>query len=177
MALDRRIAVSGVAAVWHQTYAARCHAAAGYWALTKPESNFLIPVATFAGFYIGCPTPVRGFPFLLLLHTLLGTMLVAGGAGVLNQYVERDFDARMRRTARRPLVAGWLEPREALRSGVLLCLAGGAYLAAAGRSTGVEQFDDTTLVVLSVGVGKLSNLSRSIHSDDVLLTVTGVEPP
>src|SRR5271154_6969335 len=130
MTSDRRIAVLEVAAVAPQPFAKQCRAAAaGYWALTKPEINFLIAVATFAGFYLGCPSRVRAFPFPLLIHTLLGTVLVASGAGALNQYVERDFDAQMRRTARRPLVAGGIEPREALCFGVLLSAAGCTYLA------------------------------------------------
>ena len=106
-------------------------AAADYWALTKPEINFLIAIATFTGFYLGLPTEFRGFPFVLLIHTLLGTLLVSSGAGALNQYVERRFDAQMRRTRRRPLAAGRLEPSSALWFGILLSFAGGIYLAVA----------------------------------------------
>ena len=72
-------------------------------AVTKPEVNLLIAMATFTGFYLACPGPLHDFPWLLLVHTLLGTLLVASGTGTLNQYVERRFDAQMRRTARRPL--------------------------------------------------------------------------
>ena len=68
---------------------------------------------------------------MLPIHTLLGTLLVAGGTGTLNQYVERRYDAQMRRTARRPLAAGKLEPSAALRFGILLSCAGGIYLAVA----------------------------------------------
>jgi protoheme IX farnesyltransferase len=68
---------------------------------------------------------------LLLIHTLLGTLLVAGGTGTLNQYIERRFDAQMRRTARRPLAAGRIEPSRALWFGILLSCAGGIHLAAA----------------------------------------------
>ena len=104
-------------------------AAADYWALTKPDINFLIAIVTFAGFYLGLPTERQAFPFLLLINTLLGTLLVSSGASSLNQFVERRFDARMRRTARRPLAAGKLEPASALRFGLLLSFAGGIYLA------------------------------------------------
>jgi len=49
----------------------RSHAAtADYWALTKPEIDFLIAIVTFAGFYPGLPAKVHGFPFLLLMRTL-----------------------------------------------------------------------------------------------------------
>ena len=106
-------------------------AAGDYWALTKPEINFLIAIATFAGFYLACPTQLHAFPFLLLIHTLLGTLLVASGAGALNQYVERRFDAQMRRTARRPLAAGRLEASAGLWFGIVLSFAGGIYLTVA----------------------------------------------
>jgi heme o synthase len=104
-------------------------ATAAYWALTKPDINFLIAIVTFAGFCLGLPAARHGFPFLLLLHTLLGTVLVSSGASALNQFIERRFDARMRRTARRPLAAGTLKPASALRFGLLLAFAGAIYLA------------------------------------------------
>jgi heme o synthase len=102
-----------------------------YWALTKPEVNFLIVITTFAGFYLGCAIPLRDFPFLLLTNTVLGTLLVASGTGTLNQYIERRFDAQMRRTARRPLAAGRLKPSAVLWFGIALSLMGGLYLAVA----------------------------------------------
>src|SRR5271166_6916902 len=105
-------------------------ALADYWALTKPEINFLIAIATFAGFYLGHPSGPHEFPFLLLIHTLFGTLLVASGTGTLNQYIERRFDAQMRRTARRPLAAGRMEPSSALWFGITLSVAGAGYLAA-----------------------------------------------
>jgi protoheme IX farnesyltransferase len=102
-----------------------------YWALTKPEVNFLIVIATFTGFYLANPGQLGHFPLQLLVHTLLGTLLVASGTGSLNQYIERCFDARMRRTARRPLAAGRLKPSVALGFGVALSVVGSIYLAIA----------------------------------------------
>jgi hypothetical protein len=64
-----------------------------------------------------------------LLHTLIGTLLVASGTATLNQYLERAYDAQMQRTAQRPLVSGTVSPREALSFGLLLSAAGGLYLA------------------------------------------------
>jgi heme o synthase len=114
-----------------QTLAARVReAVADYWALTKPEINFLIALATFAGFYLAYPGGHRAFPVWLMTHTLLGTLLVASGTGTLNQYVERRFDAQMRRTARRPLAAGRMEPSSALWFGITLSVAGAGYLVA-----------------------------------------------
>ena len=102
-----------------------------YWALTKPEVNFLILITTFAGFYLGCAAQLREFSFFLLINTLVGTLLVASGTGTLNQYLERRFDAQMRRTARRPLAAGRLKPAAVLWFGIALSVAGSIYLAVA----------------------------------------------
>jgi protoheme IX farnesyltransferase len=126
MALPTTIAAFEPARV--EPYSQR-RAVAEYWALTKPEINFLIAIATFAGLYLGLPAQRNGFPFLLLIHTLLGTLLVASGAGALNQYAERRFDAQMRRTRRRPLVANRLDPGSALKFGILLASVGSIYLA------------------------------------------------
>ena len=97
---------------------------ADYWALTKPEVNFLILITTFAGFYLGCADAGRQFSFLALFNTLLGTLLVASGTATLNQYIERKFDAQMHRTSRRPLAAGRLEPSAVLAFGIGLSAAG-----------------------------------------------------
>ncbi len=63
-----------------------------------------------------------------LLHTLGGTLLVAGGTAALNQYIEREMDAVMRRTAARPLPSGTLQPREVLIFGVSTIVVGAAWL-------------------------------------------------
>jgi len=102
-----------------------------YLVLTKPEVNFLIVFATFAGFYLSCAAQSRDVPFRLLINAVLGTLLVASGAGSLNQYIERHFDAQMRRTARRPLTAGRLNPSAVLWFGVALSAAGSICLAVA----------------------------------------------
>ncbi len=102
-----------------------------YWALTKPEVNFLILITTCVGFYMGCASEARPFSFTALFSTLLGTLLVASGTGTLNQYMERRFDAQMRRTARRPAAAGRLAPRAVLTFGITLSAAGTIYLAVA----------------------------------------------
>ena len=99
-----------------------------YWALTKPEVNFLILITTFVGFYLA-PASDGQFSFARLFNTLLGTLLVASGTGTLNQYVERKFDAQMRRTARRPAAAGRLKPSAVLAFGTALAVTGSIYLA------------------------------------------------
>jgi len=62
---------------------------------------------------------------------LLGTLLVASGTGSLNQYLERKFDAQIRRTARRPAAAGRLTPSAVLVFGTALAATGSIYLAIA----------------------------------------------
>src|SRR6266481_840332 len=105
-----------------------CASAPDLWTLTKPEVNFLIVIATFTGFYLGCPGNLDHFPFARLFHTLCGTLLVASGTGALNQYLEYRFDAQMRRTCKRPIAAGRLQPAAALWFGVSLSIIGAAYL-------------------------------------------------
>ena len=103
-----------------------------YWALTKPEVNFLILITTSAGFYLACENAGKQFSFLALFNTLLGTLLVASGTATLNQYIERKFDAQMRRTARRPAAAGRLAPHAVLAFGLILSVGGSIYLTSAG---------------------------------------------
>lgn len=99
-----------------------------YHTLTKPEVNLLILMTTSASYYLGSRGPLR---VSALINTLVGTLLVASGTATLNQWMERVWDGRMRRTANRPLPSGRLNPREALLFGLLLSLAGGVYLAIA----------------------------------------------
>src|SRR6201981_951508 len=101
-----------------------------YWALTKPEVNFLILITTGVGFYLSSGSEARPFSFISLFNTLLGTLLVASGTGTLNQYIERNFDAQMCRTARRPAAAGRLKPAAVLAFGIALAASGTVYLAA-----------------------------------------------
>src|SRR5579862_6980928 len=98
-----------------------------YYTLTKPEVNLLILMTTSAGYYLASRGPVR---ILGLVNTLVGTLLVASGTATLNQWMERVWDGKMRRTASRPLPSGRLSSAEALIFGILLSLAGGLYLAA-----------------------------------------------
>ena len=102
-----------------------------YWALTKPEVNFLILITTFAGFYLASKPGSGGFRILPAVHTLLGTLLVASGTATLNQFIERFFDAQMRRTSRRPVASGRIKPSHALWFGISLSVAGAVYLALA----------------------------------------------
>jgi protoheme IX farnesyltransferase len=96
-----------------------------YVALTKPKITVFVALSTAVGFVLGA---AGVFEFLPLLHTLLATVLVASGSAVLNQFLERKMDARMKRTANRPLPAGRLHPEEALLFGLLLSGTGILYM-------------------------------------------------
>ena len=97
-----------------------------YYALTKPEVNLLILMTTSAGYILGSSRGALGIG--RLIHTIVGTLLVASGTATLNQFMERAHDGRMRRTANRPLPAGRLQPRAVLWFGTFLSVAGGVYL-------------------------------------------------
>jgi heme o synthase len=92
-----------------------------YLALTKPRLNLLVILTTLAGYYLGMDDAA---PLSRLLHTVLGTTLVAAGSAALNQVWERHTDRLMRRTAQRPLPAARLAPGPALWFGLALSATG-----------------------------------------------------
>jgi protoheme IX farnesyltransferase len=94
---------------------------AAYLSLTKPRLVLLVLVTVAVGFLLGARGSAQP---TVLAATLLGTALVAGGAGALNQWLERARDARMRRTANRALPSGRLTPAQAVRFGVLMGCSG-----------------------------------------------------
>jgi heme o synthase len=99
---------------------------ADYMALAKPRISVMVLFTVSAGFLLAS----AGSPdWLLLVHSLIGVGLVAAGTNALNQYLERDVDARMERTKDRPVPAGRLRPIEALAFGVLTACVGFVYLA------------------------------------------------
>lgn len=128
---------------------ARLQVASDLLSLTKPRVVVMVLVTTVVGFYLG----VGGYAdYVLLGWTLLGTGLAAAGSLTLNQYMERDFDARMERTCKRPLPSGRLQPIEAL--------AFGAFLTASG------------LLVLLFAVNALSSMVTALTAVSYLLLYT-----
>ncbi len=93
-----------------------------YIELTKPTITWLILMSTGVGYYFG----LRGgeWHWLVLLHTLLGTGLMASGTATLNEWYEREADAKMRRTQARPIPSGRVPARGALLFGIALSLLG-----------------------------------------------------
>jgi len=101
-----------------------------YIELTKPRITWLILMSTGVGYFYGLPTAsnwlafLEHVPLLPLLHTILGTGLLASGTAALNQWYEREADRRMRRTAARPLPSGKITASRALAFGTALSIAG-----------------------------------------------------
>jgi protoheme IX farnesyltransferase len=93
---------------------------ADYVVLTKPRVNILVVFTTLVGLLLAA----RDAGAALLVHTLLGTFLVASGAAAFNQIIEREVDARMRRTRHRPLPDARLSAAEAVTFAALLSLTG-----------------------------------------------------
>jgi protoheme IX farnesyltransferase len=79
-----------------------------------------------AGFILGTPNRIN---FVMLIHTIIGITLLCSGVSTLNQYIERQLDGLMRRTASRPLPARKLTAMQALLFGVGLCFLAELYLA------------------------------------------------
>jgi protoheme IX farnesyltransferase len=100
---------------------------AAFYELTKPRITFLIVLMSAAGFVLGASGPLD---YLLLVHTVAGITLLCSGVSTLNQYIERDLDSLMRRTASRPLPTGRLTPMQAFIFGAGLCAIAEIYLAA-----------------------------------------------
>lgn len=96
-----------------------------YLELTKPRITWLIVMSTAVGYYFG---HTGLWSFWSVVHTLIGTALIASGTAALNQWYERDADRHMRRTQARPLPSGRLTPAQALWFGVALSVAGGLEL-------------------------------------------------
>lgn len=99
---------------------------ADYVALAKPELTLLSVLTATCGAFLAVG-PL--WPSSAILHTVIGTFLVGSGAGILNQFLEREYDSLMRRTAHRPLPAGRVRPLEAGGLGVLVAVAGVGELA------------------------------------------------
>jgi protoheme IX farnesyltransferase len=101
-----------------------------YIELTKPRITWLILMSTGIGYFFGLPAAtnwldfLKGIHLLSLLHTIVGTALIASGTAALNQWYEREADRHMRRTAGRPLPSGRLSAKGALIFGAALSAAG-----------------------------------------------------
>jgi protoheme IX farnesyltransferase len=92
-----------------------------YIALTKPRVTWLILMSTGVGYFFGAK---GGWHVIALFHTIIGTGLIASGTSALNQWYEREADAKMKRTQARPLPSGRLDAGKALAFAIFISLAG-----------------------------------------------------
>ena len=169
----------------HATAASSSVSAAGPWApgvarsttrtldfiaLTKPRLNLLVLVTTLAGLYLASP---EGVPVPILVHTLLGTALVAGGAAAFNQVWERETDALMGRTRNRPVPGGRLGATEGAWFAAVLATTGIAELAWFVNllSAGVAALTLATYVFLYTPLKRRTSLSTLIGA------IPGALPP
>lgn len=113
--------MNGEARVLDRSAAGAFTRALDFIELMKPELTLLSVLTALCGFYLAGR---HHFDAMLFLHTGLGTLLIGGGAGALNQFIERKYDALMKRTERRPLPSGRLLPSEALVFGIAISAAG-----------------------------------------------------
>jgi len=113
--------------------------------LSKPRVLVMVVATTLVGYFVALTDPAD---YVRLAHLLFGTLLAAGGTLALNQYVERDLDARMERTKHRPLPDGRLQPLEALLFAGALTSLGIAYLAASvGVAVAILTLSTTVLYI------------------------------
>ena len=138
--------------------------------LTKPRIAFLLVLTSAAGFYIASS---QGFEPVLFINTMAAITLLAFGVATLNQYIERDIDVLMDRTAERPLPTRKVSPTEALVFGVVQCVAAEVYLLVAVNAL-------TALLGLIVIVGYVflyTPLKTRTSLSTVIGAVPGAMPP
>jgi protoheme IX farnesyltransferase len=141
-----------------------------YVTLAKPRLNMLVVATTLAGYYMAAP---HGLGWPLLLHTLVGTALVASGASAFNQLFEIEADGLMRRTRARPRPRGRISPEHARIFAVVLSIAGLAELALAVNvlAAGVALATLLTYTVFYTPLKKRTSLATVVGG------VPGALPP
>lgn len=138
--------------------------------LTKPRIVSLVLITTSVGFYLGSAGLLD---YGLLLQTLIGTALAAGGTLALNQLIEHEDDAKMQRTRTRPLPAARLQPRDALIFGTVITAGGLVYLA--GRVNGLSALVTAAIVVSYLFV--YTPLKKKTSLCTLVGAVPGALPP
>lgn len=143
---------------------------ADFVTLTKPRLNLLVLITTLGGLYLASPT---GVPLPIVLHTLAGSALVAGGASALNQVWERHTDGLMKRTATRPLPGGRVGVAEGALFGLVLSIAGLVELAwqVNAMSTAVAALTLVSYVLVYTPLKRRTSLATLVGA------VPGALPP
>jgi protoheme IX farnesyltransferase len=142
---------------------------ADFFELTKPRITFLVLVTAAVGYAVALS---NGFDPAAFAALLAGTALVSGGASALNQYWEREADARMRRTSARPIPSGRVAPGDALAFGLVISAAGFALLATVN---GLTYF--LGVIALASYVLAYTPLKRVTSLCTVVGAIPGAIPP
>jgi protoheme IX farnesyltransferase len=138
--------------------------------LTKPRLLSMVLLTTLVGFYLASPD---SFDLILALATISATALAAGGVLALNQYLERDSDARMTRTCHRPIASGKVQPREALAYATGTLCAGTLFLLLA-----VNWMTAAIIGIIAVlYLGAYTPLKRTSWSCNLVGAISGALPP
>lgn len=145
-------------------------AASDFAELVKARLSFLTLATAMAGFALGIKGP---WNYLLLTATLVGTALSAAGAAALNQWWERDYDARMKRTRGRPLPTARMLPTDALLAGVVFSVSGVACLALFANLLSASLAAATIIFYLLV----YTPLKRVTSLNTIIGAVPGALPP
>lgn len=143
-----------------------------YLELTKPRVTFMVLISVVAGFYLGAQGSVNA---LLLLNTLFGTWLVAGGTNALNQLIESDIDALMKRTKNRPIPSDRLSKSQVTVFATVISLVGLTYLGLFANllTAGLAALTLTTYVFLYTPLKTKTSLSTIIGAIPGALPVMG----
>lgn len=143
---------------------------ADFFALTKPRLNSLTVTTAGVGYFLGATSPID---LLMMLHVLIGSGLVAGGAAAFNQVAERDIDETMARTKLRPMPMGRISPNEGRIFAVITAIAGLGILLV-GTNVVAAIVAATTLVSY---VAIYTPLKRRTSWATIIGAVPGALPP
>ena len=139
--------------------------------LTKVRLNTFVLVTTFFGYFLGAKT--HGWDWMQLFHTLLGTAAAAFGSAAFNQLMEIDLDARMARTADRPLPSKRMDVLVAFVIGVLLSAFGLVHLSVmVNKMTAV-----LALITLVTYVFLYTPMKRKHSANTLIGAIPGAIPP
>jgi protoheme IX farnesyltransferase len=140
-----------------------------YLELSKSRIVMMVLITTAAGYFFAAPH----VDWALLLNALAGTALVAAGTNALNQYIERDHDARMKRTRLRPLPDGRISPRAALLFSIAIAIIGTVYLGLAVNwlTAALGAFTLTTYIFVYTPLKRVSTICTLIGA------IPGAIPP
>ncbi len=148
----------------------RSHPVLDFAELVKARLTLLVLLTTAVGFYLGTEGPIHTRAFV---NVMLGTSLAAAAAAALNQWWERRLDALMHRTRERPIPAGRMSATVGFFVGILLALAGAAYLALS--CNWLSAF--LAAVTIAVYIFAYTPLKRISTANTLVGAIPGALPP